>query len=249
MTLNNSLKLFGYDVYSQTMNDLVKDLDDHINRHQHKTILAMNTLKLYLGDKDSKLKNIFNSFDYIIPDGQSIVFASSILKKSQLFPISGMELMIRLIKEANQKNYSLYFLGSPQDLLDKVKEKIEKDYPGIQKHYYQHGYYKLEEEKEIITDIANKAPDILFVAFGSPRKEEFIINYKELLNTTIMMGVGGSYEVFAGDKKLDSFTKKIGLRWFLRMLQDPKRLAKRYAVCNSHFARLLIKEKLSVHKN
>lgn len=241
--------LWGYNVFSETMDTLVKHIDDKIKKHQPFSILSLNTLKLHQGEKNKVLKEKFTHFDCIIPDGQSIALASSLLNGTRINYISGMELMIRLIGEADKKNYSLYFLGSPEALLDKVRERIQRDFPGIKKHYYQHGYYDIKDEEDIVRHIAEVKPDILFIAFGSPRKEEFIDRYYDELNAAVMMGVGGSYEVFTGEKKLDSLTKKLGLRWFVRMLQDPRRLAGRYAVCNSHFLWLIFKEKFGIKKS
>ncbi|MBA2613501.1 MAG: WecB/TagA/CpsF family glycosyltransferase [Bacteroidetes bacterium] len=237
-------QLFGYKVYNKTKQELLSEIEQRIKSDQLTTIISLNTLKLHQGAKDEKLKALYTSGTHVIPDGQSIVFAERLVHKNKIEAISGAELMVELIKKANSLGHRLFFLGSSQSLLDKVKSKIENDFPGLSKNVdFQNGYYDIvREEKKVIEKISNFKPDILFVAFGSPRKEEFIIQNKHLLNAKVLMGVGGSYEYFVGEVKLDSFTKKLGLRWLVRTLQDPRRLAKRYMICNSYFVYALIKE-------
>lgn len=150
--------------------------------------------------------------------------------------------MVDLIGIAQKENYKIFFLGAPQELLDRVKSKIEIDYSKLLPNTaYQNGYYDRLKEDIVVDKIAAFAPDFLFIAFGSPRKEEFIIQYQARLHTKILMGVGGSYEYFVGDVKLDSTTKKLGLRWLVRMIQDPFRLGGRYLVCNWYYLLLLLK--------
>ena len=233
--------LWGYNIYSESISQLTKLVNYKIEYDEKLSILSLNTLKMYIGEKEPALKNLFKEFDCIIPDGQSIAWASSLINGISLKYISGVELMTKLIDEANIEGYSIFFLGSPEPLLEKVKYKIKNEFPGIKRHEYQHGYYDIKNEYQIVEKIISFNPDILFVAFGSPRKEEFIKKYYDKLNSRIMMGVGGSYEVFTGEKKLGEFTKKIGLRWFMRMIQDPKRLFLRYTACNSFFIFLVLK--------
>ncbi|WP_266205202.1 WecB/TagA/CpsF family glycosyltransferase [Pontibacter kalidii] len=236
-------KLFGYNLYRQDRNTLIKELKDKIALGQTSTVISLNTLKLYQGSRSKYLETLFQSGTHIIPDGQSIAFAEYLVHGNKISSISGAELMVELIKEASQCGYKIFFLGSPHELLGRVKIKIEEEYPQLMgKVAFQHGYYDVKHEEEVVHKIAAFEPDFLFVAFGSPRKEEFIMKYHGNLKAKVIMGVGGSYEYFVGDVKLDPLTKKLGLRWLVRTLQDPKRLAKRYAMCNTYFLYALLRE-------
>ena len=242
-------KLFGYRIYTKNRSTLISELNERIKNNEKASIVSLNTLKLYQGSRDKNLEKLFQSGTIIIPDGQSIVFAERLVNRNKIAAISGAELMVALIKESEQRGHKLFFLGSPQSLLDKVQLKIETDYPKLRnKIAFQHGYYDEKNEDDVIIKIAEFRPDILFVAFGSPRKERFIVENQSRLNAIISMGVGGSYEYFVGDVKLDSLTKKLGIRWLVRTLQDPMRLAKRYAICNTYFLKALFKEILNKEK-
>jgi len=236
-------KLFGYNLYLQDRNTLIKELKYKISLGQTSTVISLNTLKLYQGSRSKYLESLFQSGTHIIPDGQSIAFAEYLVNGNKISAISGAELMVELIKEANLGGYKIFFLGSPQELLDRVKIKIEEEYPQLSGNVaFQHGYYDVRQEEEVVNRIAAFEADFLFVAFGSPRKEEFIVKHHQKLKAKVIMGVGGSYEYFVGDVKLDALTKRLGLRWLVRTLQDPRRLAKRYAVCNSYFLYALLRE-------
>jgi N-acetylglucosaminyldiphosphoundecaprenol N-acetyl-beta-D-mannosaminyltransferase len=238
----NRAEIFGYPIYLGTQNDLISEIGHAVQTNNKIELLSMNTLKLYLGSKNNSLESTFKKASHIIPDGQSIVFALQLLKKKKIPAISGAELMLELISFANSAHHSIFFLGSPQVLLDKVKVKIDSEYSGLSKVGYQHGYYDLRDEKEIVKSISEFKPNFLFIAFGSPRKEEFMSKYARELNANIVMGVGGSYEIFVGRKKIDKWSKKIGLRWLIRTLQDPVRLLPRYAKCNTYFLYLFLLE-------
>jgi N-acetylglucosaminyldiphosphoundecaprenol N-acetyl-beta-D-mannosaminyltransferase len=241
-------EIFGYNVYTDSRLNLENELASVIENGGSVDMACLNTLKLYLGSKNKDMQNLLKEFKYILPDGQSVVFSLRFLKGIRTKAISGAELMMDLINIADKRHYSVYFLGSPQDLLDKVKEKISSGYPGIKKAGYQHGYYSVKDEQEIVKSINKFAPDFLFVAFGSPRKEEFIRKYADSLNARVIMGVGGSFEVFVGEKNIGSVSKKLGLRWLFRTFQDPLRLFPRYLKCNNYFIYLFLKEILSSGK-
>lgn len=241
--------LFGYNIYTGSHKELKETIAESIRENSRMTILSMNTLKLYLTSRDKNLENLFRSFTHVIQDGQSIVFANRFLNGIRSEYISGAEMMVDLIQEAEKYSWKLFFLGSPADLLKRVEKKIIEEYPSLHKNSgYQDGYYKPEEEEAVVEKISAFKPDILFVAFGSPRKEEFIIKYQQQLNSTVLMGVGGSYEYFVGDVKLSRTAKKMGFRWLQRTLQDPLRLGRRYLTCNTWFLWLLIREMFTGRK-
>jgi N-acetylglucosaminyldiphosphoundecaprenol N-acetyl-beta-D-mannosaminyltransferase len=111
---------------------------------------------------------------------------------------------------------------------------------------YRNGYFTKEDEQDIAIEIANSGANILFVAISSPTKENFLYENKELLNkVNFIMGVGGSFDVVSGQiKRAPLWMQKIGLEWFYRLAQEPRRMWKRYLIGNIKFITLVINWKL-----
>ena len=112
---------------------------------------------------------------------------------------------------------------------------------------YRNGYFKKEDEHTIAAQISKSGAQILFVAISSPTKENFLHQHKLLLNNVnFTMGVGGSFDVVAGKvKRAPIWMQKFGLEWFYRLIQEPRRMWKRYLIGNSKFIFLVLKEKLN----
>lgn len=123
---------------------------------------------------------------------------------------------------ANEKHQKVYFLGAKQDVLDKVKTVLEKEYPGMNIVGMRNGYYKNEEEPAIASEIDSLAPDYLFLALPSPRKEIFILNNKKKLNVGVFYGIGGALDAKAGYyKRPPKFMQGFGMEGVFRILRKP----------------------------
>jgi N-acetylglucosaminyldiphosphoundecaprenol N-acetyl-beta-D-mannosaminyltransferase len=199
-------------------------------------VFALNANKVDLLLRGTLPMEVFDSASLILPDGISVVYGARLFGHRIKGVVGGVDLMLECFKMANAFNHSVFFLGSPQDLLGRMIVKCSQEYPNIRIAGSQHGYYPLEEEMSVVSKISSARPDLLFVAFGSPRKELFIHRYREILNAKVALAVGGSYEVFIGDKKRGpAWGQKLGLEWVNRLIQDPGRLWKRYLETNTRF--------------
>ena len=109
---------------------------------------------------------------------------------------------------------------------------------------YRNGYFDDKEAEEIAKQIAESGAQMLFVAMSSPKKEIFLNRYKDKLDVPFIMGVGGAFDVVAGQiKRAPLWMQKSGLEWLYRVVQEPRRMWKRYLVTNSVFIYLVLKEK------
>ena len=130
--------------------------------------------------------------------------------------------MESICENSIKNKYSIYLYGAKEDSVKKSKDNLEKKYKNINIVGYVNGY---RNESDVIKDINKSKPDILFVALGTPKQEEFIINNKEKLkNIKIIMPVGGSFDVISGNlKRAPLIFRKLKLEWLYRMLKEPKR--------------------------
>ena len=158
--------------------------------------------------------------------------------------------MLSLVELADNCGFSCYFLGASEKVLIKTVNHFKSMYSSSIIAGYHHGYFNQSEEENIAKNIAQSDADILFVAITSPKKEIFLNTHKNTIKTPFIMGVGGSFDVIAGvTKRAPDWMQKAGLEWFYRLIQEPKRMWKRYLLGNTKFIWLVLKQKLSLYKN
>ena len=139
-----------------------------------------------------------------------------------------------------KKGYKPYF-GAKQEVVEKVVDILLK-YPALKVAGYRNGYFAEEESENIAREINKSGADILFVGFSSPKKEKWINKYMPIMKVSFAMGVGGSFDVVAGvTKRAPKWMQKVGLEWFYRFIQEPRRMWKRYIIGNFKFCCLVLK--------
>ncbi|MFM7711101.1 MAG: WecB/TagA/CpsF family glycosyltransferase [Ferruginibacter sp.] len=178
-------------------------------------------------------------------DGQSVVWAARFLGQPLPERVAGADLMQAIVLLAAQKNYSCYFLGAKPAVVSKVVDIYRAWYDEQIVAGYRDGYFKPEEEEMVARSIADSGAQLLFVAITSPKKENFMYQYRHLLNQVhFTMGVGGTFDVVAGiTKRAPRWMQRMGMEWFYRLMQEPGRMWKRYLVGNSAFIWLVLKAK------
>lgn len=240
------IKLLGSNLDCLTMQETLIIVEDIIQEGIPTQHVVINANKINLMAKDEKLREIVNSCPLINADGQSIVWAARFLGYSLPGRVTGIDLFEEVVKLANQKGYSVYYFGAEEAIVQKVIQIHRKKYPNLKIVGFKNGYFQKNDSKKIAQKIAACKPDILFVAFSSPKKEEWIHCYKDVIKVPFMMGVGGSFDVISGNKKrAPKFMQKFGLEWFYRFIQEPRRMYARYIVGNTIFLKRVLHEKFN----
>ena len=205
--------------------------------HQH---VAINAAKLVAMHDDPQLRDIVVGCDVISADGQSVVWASRLLGAPLPERVAGVDLMDRLLAEAELRGYGVFILGARADVLDEAVRRIRERHPQITIAGARDGYFSDAEEAEVCEEIRSSGAHILFVAISSPRKELFLGEHGPSLEVPFVMGVGGSIDVMAGiTKRAPRLWQRLGIEWLYRLLQEPRRMFRRYAVTNVRFLLLL----------
>ncbi|MDT1959017.1 WecB/TagA/CpsF family glycosyltransferase [Carnobacterium divergens] len=239
------IELLGSQLNCLTMRETVAVIDEIIKKRIPTQHVVINASKINLMSKDEQLKNIINDCPLINADGQSIVWAGRFLGFSIPERVTGIDLFTELVKKAAEDGLRLYYFGSEEEVVQEVIRLHQKQYPNLIVAGFRNGYFKEEESMEIVQEIHQSQADILFVAFSSPKKEYWIHQYKEQLNVPFMMGVGGSFDVVAGKtKRAPKWMQKMGLEWFYRLIQEPKRMFSRYVKGNTKFIVNVAKAKI-----
>ena len=151
--------------------------------------------------------------------------------------------MTQLLERSAKRGYRVYFLGAREETLARLINRCQKKFPELQIAGWHSGYFAAAEEEQIIATIKRSRPHVLLVAMGSPLQEYWLESHSSELGVPFCMGVGGSFDVLAGDlPRAPLWMQKHGLEWLFRLLQEPTRLWRRYLRTNSAFAWLVWKE-------
>jgi N-acetylglucosaminyldiphosphoundecaprenol N-acetyl-beta-D-mannosaminyltransferase len=226
------------------MKETVALIDTSIKEKRTLHHVVINAVKVANAQKDKELRDSIINCDIINADGQGIVWASHLLGTPLPERVAGIDLMEELVKLAAERKYRLFFLGAKEEIVKSVVDIYTDKYGKDIVAGYRNGYFSKEEEPGIAKQISNSNADMLFVAMSSPKKEIFLNTYKDFIQTPFIMGVGGSFDVIAGlVKRAPKLMQKWGMEWFYRVLQEPRRMWKRYLFGNSAFVYLVLKEK------
>ncbi len=220
---NNIIKadVLGCRVDIRREEDIFSLAEKTINEGRSFQIITINPEMIMNASKDANFKEIVNKADLNIADGIGVKIALK-LKKISNNHIRGVDLARKLVELANNKNYKIAFFGAKQEVIEKTIENFKTKYNNLNIVYYRNGYF--DEIEPILDEIAIAKPNILLVGLGSPAQEKVIEKLKEKLNSCVMIGVGGSFDVFSGlTKEAPEIYQKLGLEWLYRTLKEPKR--------------------------
>ena len=198
---------------------------------------------LFNGLNNKNLTKNFNSKDsLIIPDGVGTVIAAKMLKNPVKEKIAGIDVMMDLLIKADKEHKSIYLLGAKEEVLQKCKKNIISRFPNIKISGSHNGFFDLNNCDEIISDIQNSDAWAIFVAMGSPRQEIFIDKIIHNSPCKIFMGVGGVFDILAGElKRAPKWMITLGLEWLYRVYKEPFRIKRLIAI--PKFLLLVLKDK------
>ncbi len=229
-------ELFGCPVDAVTLAQAVGWVDDRIAERRPVRVGVVNAAKLVKIERDPELARAVTTCELILADGMSVTWASRMLTGVRLQRVAGIDLMEALVARAAERGYRLYFLGAKQEVLDRMLDVFLTRFPHLVVAGSHHGYFKREDEASLAETIRATSPDILFVGMGTPAKEYWIDRCYVAAGAVVTMGVGGSFDVHSGVvRRAPQWMQRLGLEWFYRLLQEPRRLWRRYLTTSSIF--------------
>ncbi len=205
--------------------------DEILNNHLYKDLLEGNKKFIVTANpeivmesrNDEYYKNCILSADYVIADGIGIIIASKLQKQPLKERIPGYELMMSLIQHAEKTKKSCFFLGANETVNRKAVEQLKIDYPNLIIAGHHHGFFDLNDEK-VVETVKQSNADLVFVALGMPKQEQWITQNIDSFSKGIFMGVGGSFDVVAGEvKRAPDIWIKLNLEWLYRLIKQPFR--------------------------
>jgi N-acetylglucosaminyldiphosphoundecaprenol N-acetyl-beta-D-mannosaminyltransferase len=233
--------VLGVPVHAATMAQVLDAIQSAIAERRRLQLGVVNAAKIVNMTKDASLREDVLSSDLVLADGMSVVVASRLLGQPLPERIAGIDLMMAILERGNRLGWRVFCLGATEEVSEAVARRIGELYPGVVIAGRRNGYFTETEEPEVARMIADSNADVLFVAITSPKKEKFMAAWGASLNTPIIHGVGGSFDVLAGKvQRAPERWQRLGLEWLYRVKQEPGRLWKRYLFTNASFARMLL---------
>ena len=232
--------LFGVAIDALTMEQAVERCRAAVERGDHLSIGVVNAAKIVNMQHDRQLRKAVAGCAMMLADGQSVVWASHVLRAPLPERVAGVDLFFKLLAEASERGYRVYFLGAHPDVLATMLDEVARRFPGLKIAGARDGYFPAADEPQVAEEIERSGADLLFVGMSSPRKELFLGQWGAATRARVVHGVGGSFDVLAGvTRRAPASWQRVGLEWLYRLLQEPRRLGPRYLKTNLAFMMLV----------
>jgi N-acetylglucosaminyldiphosphoundecaprenol N-acetyl-beta-D-mannosaminyltransferase len=204
---------------------------------------VVNAAKLSLSHRNPELTRVLRSADVVTADGMSVVWASRVLGRGLKSRVTGIDLMCRIVEQAQQFSQSVYFLGAREESVRGTVNYFSSKYPDLRVAGYRNGYFRSNDSAAVASGIRETGADILFVAMGSPVQEIWINSNLVATGARFALGVGGSFDHISGlVRRAPLWMQRAGLEWFFRLASEPRRLWRRYLIGNAVFVRLILRQ-------
>lgn len=241
--MDKRVNIIGVQISAVNMESCVDYIFDNWPQAQGNYICVSNVHTTVMAHDDADYYKVQAESFLSVPDGKPL----SVIGKKQapeMSRVTGPDLMRRIFEESKNRQLRHYFYGNTQENLASLVEALKKDYPWIQIAGYEPSVFRnmtTEEEAELADRINNTKADFIWVGLGAPRQELFCYRMKAK-TAGLMVAVGGAFNVLAGIvPEAPQWMQNCSLEWLYRLMQEPKRLFKRYFVTNTKFLLYLMK--------
>jgi len=235
--MRNLIVLLGVPVDNLDFNETIDQIDKFVqkgrNLRRSYQVATVNTDFLVKAAGDPKLLRLLQSVDLATPDGMPLLWATRLLGSPLKERVAGADLVPAIAERAARSGYSIYFLGAGPGVAQKAAQILQEKYPGLKVAGVNSPAFTpvRDMDPSVLEEIRTAQPDILLVALGNPKQEKWIELHRHTVRAPVMMGVGGSLDLIAGNlKRAPVWMQKTGLEWLFRLLQEPRRLWRRYGI-------------------
>lgn len=214
-------ELFGLNIDTLSYEEAINEAKNLIDGDKVSQIVTINPEMFEYANKDSDFLNLIKEAELVIPDGVGVKIALKI-NGCNVDRIPGVDFAKRLLKESAMNSIPVAIIGAKEEIIVKAIENLQKEISGLNIVYYHNGYF--ESDSDIYAELNQKSPKLILVAMGSPKQEKFIYNAKQVLKPALMIGIGGSLDVWSGIvKRAPKVFQKLGLEWLYRTVTQPER--------------------------
>lgn len=218
------VNIHGIMIDNVTMEEALCCVLDMLSKDGAKKVFTPNAEIIMQANRDKSLSSILNSGDLVVADGAGVVLASKILNKRLKQKVSGVDLVKQIFINTDRRPTSFFIFGGKPNVAEQASINILSEFPRANIVGFRNGYFSDEDVPEIIRQINASKAEVLLVGLGAPKQEKWISEYANELKCKVIIGVGGTIDVFAGTAKMaPEFMRKAGLEWLYRLCKEPRR--------------------------
>jgi N-acetylglucosaminyldiphosphoundecaprenol N-acetyl-beta-D-mannosaminyltransferase len=210
----------------------------------------LNPHSVVVAQADKQFEQALNASTLLLPDGAGIVLAAKVLGKEIGGRVAGTEFFLEISRKLNDSGGArYYFLGSSDDVLKKIKDRLENEFPDIAVVGTYSPPFRSEfsdiENQDMIAAVNVAKPDVLWVGMTAPKQEKWMWQHREQLDVPLTVAIGAVFDFYAGTKqRAPDWVCRLGLEWLPRLLREPKRLWRRNFVSTPLFLYGVLKHRL-----
>lgn len=238
-------RILGVNIAITNMQDAIDLITEHIEELKGKFICLSNVHTTVMAEKDEDYRRVQNAAFLALPDGSPLALVQRLRGFKEAEQVAGPDLMPGIWKATENTDISHYFYGSTPETIDGLEINLRKKYPCLKIAGMESPPFRpltKEEDEAAVKRINDSGADILWVGLGAPKQEEWMYEHQDRINA-LMLGVGAGFDFHAGTvKRAPGWMRRHYLEWLYRLLQDPRRLWKRYVGTNGKFVLLAVKD-------
>ena len=222
-----TINILGISVDKVTKAEALAAFEGFLEEDHCSQIVTLNPEMILEAQENSKFNKLLLDSELVFPDGIGLVYASKIKHQPLSERVTGIDFTRSALELLAKKGKSAYFLGAKPGIAEAAARNIEKEIAGLKVVGARDGYFKAEDEEEIVNEINNSGADFLCLALGAPKQEFFAHKYKDKLKCKVVIGIGGSFDVWSGTlKRAPEFYINHNIEWLYRLLQEPSRIGR-----------------------
>lgn len=221
------VRFLGVGVHRVDMTEAIATIERFIASRTPHQVITADASAVVMAQTDPALRELLNTADLVTPDSAGILWAARKFGAQLQDRVSGVDIAQRICELSAAKGYRLFFFGAAPGVAEKAADEMRTRFPGIQIVGTRNGFFTSADEAEIIREIRAANPDVLLVALGIPKQEFWIVRNKEAVSAPVSMGVGGTFDVFAGIvRRAPEWMQRLNLEWLWRLAQNPRKIGK-----------------------
>lgn len=238
------IHVLGLRIHNLTMSEAIEEIVARLSGNQPGQVCFVNADCANVSFRDAEYRAVLNQAAMTLADGIGLKLAGKLLGREIKQNVNGTDMFPRLCAALEGAGHGLFLLGAKPGVAEAVSAWVAENYPRVSLSGTRNGYFTPAEEPEVIRQIAASGASLLLVAFGAPRQDKWIHQHLNATGVKVAIGVGGLFDFYSGNiPRAPQWLREMGLEWFYRFWQEPRRMWKRYFVGNAVFLYRVLRER------